>query len=289
MNRQQETIVKTISDWFEHAQRPLPWREQSATAWHVVMSEFMLQQTPVVRVLPVYERFVTQFPVPSAMAATTQAHVVTEWGRLGYPRRAVRLHQLSQVLAEKFDDAVPESEEVLLSLPGIGQYTAAAIRAFAFGQHSVVVDTNVRRVLARAHQGAQWPAASLNRQEMAIAAEYVPDDHRAASRWNAAVMELGAIVCTAASPTCDVCPIATLCAWNAAGKPQSPRPHTTQKWHGTDRQCRGKIVQLLREVEVASDKHIFDLWHDEVQCRKNLTALESEGMIRKSDAGWMLA
>lgn len=282
-------LVKSANRWFVRHARALPWRDPSASAWHVVMSEFMLQQTPVARVLPVYERWVTLFPFPSALATVPVSEAVRQWGRLGYPRRAQRLHALSIILDQEFDDEVPSDEAVLRSLPGIGEYTAAAIVAFAFGKRSVVVDTNVRRVIARAVRGQQWPDQNLSRAEYALAASLVPASHQAAATWAAASMELGATICTAANPKCEQCPLASNCSWLKLGRPQSPRPHRTQAWHGTDRQCRGVILQALREASgPVANGELRSLWPESEQFKRCLLALREESFIARTSTGWVL-
>ena len=282
-------LVTRTNRWFTRNARPLPWRAAEATAWHVVMSEFMLQQTPVARVLPVYERWVRMFPTPSALAAVPASEAVREWGRLGYPRRAQRLHALSVILDRDFDDQVPADEQVLRGLPGIGEYTAAAVAAFAFGKRSVVVDTNVRRVIARAVQGQQWPAQNLSRAEYELASSLVPKSSTSAALWAASSMELGATICTASSPRCDECPLMELCSWNLSGRPQSPRPHRTQSWHGTDRQCRGVILQALRESNSpVPNADLRALWTDDEQFKRCLLALREEDFVVRTQKGWTL-
>jgi len=280
-------IVAKTSEWFAREARDLPWR--GAPAWQVLVSEFMLQQTPVARVLPVYREWVTRWPIPSALAAEPVSEAIRAWGRLGYPRRALRLHAVATILDRDFDDEVPSDVESLRSLPGVGDYTAAAIQAFAFGKRSIVIDTNIRRVLARAVNGTQWPTLSLSVAERSLAESLVPHTDLAAAQWSAAVMELGAVICTAAAPACEVCPILEQCAWYAAGTPQSSRPHKTQAWHGTDRQCRGKILQLLRESESdVTENAVALLWPDSLQLQKCLAALVSEGFISPTKHGWTL-
>lgn len=284
------TPVQTqLITWFSKNARPLPWREPHATPWHIMVSEFMLQQTPVSRVLPVYTQWIKTWPTPSALASAPQAEVLRAWGRLGYPRRALRLHAAAIVIDKDFDDVVPQTYEELISLPGVGDYTASAILAFAFGQRSVVIDTNIRRVLARAVLGNQWPALSISNAERELAASLIPKTHSKAAAWSAAIMELGATVCSAASPECSACPIAKQCAWLSAGLPQSPRPHRTQEWHGTDRQCRGKILQALRESDIAlSLRELRTLNEDQEQFDRCLKALEAEEFIVKKRSGWVL-
>jgi A/G-specific adenine glycosylase len=254
-----------------------------------MVSEFMLQQTPVSRVLPVYNQWISMWPTPSALASAPQSEVLRAWGRLGYPRRALRLHAAAIVIDRDFDDVVPQTYEQLRSLPGVGDYTAAAILAFAFRQRSVVIDTNIRRVLARAVLGKQWPEVSLSVAERKLAESLVPKSDAKAAKWSAAIMELGATICTASSPQCDACPITQKCEWLARGLPQSQRPYRTQTWHGTDRQCRGKILQALRESDAAvSEETLRRLTEDRDQFERCLTALEQEEFIRKVKQGWVL-
>jgi len=191
-----------------------------------------------------------RWPQPADLAAATQADAVRAWERLGYPRRAKRLWECAQALVERHRGVVPADAGALLALPGVGDYTASAVLAFAFGHRAVVLDTNVRRVLARAWQGEPLPPVSLNRAERDLAGRVAPADAKGAAVWAAASMELGALVCTARAPRCDECPLASECAWVAGGRQgldQAPR--RTQAWHGTDRQVRGRILAALREAE----------------------------------------
>lgn len=239
-----------IIDWFASAARDLPWRHPEATPWGILVSEFMLQQTPVVRVLPVWQEWMRRWPTPALLAAEPTGEAIRAWGRLGYPRRALRLHAAAVRIVEEYDGAVPGSHADLLSLPGVGGYTAAAISSFAFRIPEVVVDTNIRRVHARLFTGNALPEPSLTAAENALATSVMPTDTAAANRWNVAVMELGALVCTARSPLCTSCPVADLCAWVRAGKPEPHYVPKGQAWHGTDRQVRGAIMGVLRESSV---------------------------------------
>lgn len=248
-----------INGWFSEAARDLPWRRPEATPWGIMVSEFMLQQTPVVRVLPVWHEWMRRWATPALLAVEPSGEAVRAWGRLGYPRRALRLHAAAVTIVEEYDGAVPGSPEALLSLPGVGGYTAAAISSFAFRIPAVVVDTNIRRVHARLFTGNALPEPALTAAENALAADLMPADPEQANIWNAAVMELGALICTARSPHCMDCPVQDLCSWVAAGKPE---PHYTPKgqaWHGTDRQVRGAIMGVLREAPVSVPR--MDLVH----------------------------
>jgi A/G-specific adenine glycosylase len=238
-----------LSDWYDDAARDLPWRLPSRTPWGVLVSEFMLQQTPVSRVLPVWEDWMARWPTPADLAAAPSGDALRHWGRLGYPRRALRLHAAATAVVVRHGGHVPSSYEELLALPGVGTYTAAAVAAFAFGRRETVVDTNIRRVHARLVAGAALPAPSLTAAEMKRAAGLLPDDDAASVRWNVAVMELGALVCTARTPACDRCPVIDRCAWVAAGKPDPTYVPRGQPWAGTDRQVRGAIMHVLRHAE----------------------------------------
>ncbi|MFJ6279607.1 HhH-GPD family protein [Arthrobacter subterraneus] len=238
-----------LSDWFDDAARDLPWRLPSRTPWGVLVSEFMLQQTPVSRVLPVWEDWMSRWPTPAALAAEPAGEALRHWGRLGYPRRALRLHAAATAVVVRHGGQVPGSYDELLPLPGVGTYTAAAVAAFAFGRRETVVDTNIRRVHARLVDGAALPAPSLTAAEMKRAATLLPDDAGSSVRWNAAVMELGALVCTARAPSCERCPVVDLCAWVAAGRPAPTYVPRGQSWAGTDRQVRGAIMHVLRHAD----------------------------------------
>jgi A/G-specific adenine glycosylase len=207
----------------------------------------MLQQTPVVRVLPVWREWLARWPAPAGLAAEPPGVAVRAWGRLGYPRRALRLHEAATAIVARHGGEVPADHDALLALPGIGSYTAAAVASFAFGQRHAVLDTNVRRVFARAVGGAEYPAPALTAAETRRAADLLPDAPARAARWGVAVMELGALVCTARSPQCEACPVAGSCAWRLAGAPPYDGPaRRGQPWAGTDRRVRGLLMAVLR-------------------------------------------
>ena len=264
--------------WFAREARDLPWR-RDASPWAVMVSEFMLQQTPVSRVLPVYEAWVERWPTPAALAAESPGEAVRAWGRLGYPRRALRLHAAATAIVDRHGGEVPDSLDELLALPGVGAYTAAAVSSFAFGGREAVLDTNVRRVFARVVGGEQFPAATVTSAERDLAGALLPV--RDAHRWAAATMELGALVCTARSPRCDECPVADLCRWRAAGYPAYDGPaRRGQAWHGTDRQCRGRLMAVLREAPGPVPKSALDLaWADAPQRERALDGLVADGLV----------
>ncbi|MEE2570261.1 A/G-specific adenine glycosylase [Pseudarthrobacter sp. J64] len=223
----------------------------------MLVSEVMLQQTPVVRVLPVWEDWMSRWPTPADLAAEPAGEAVRHWGRLGYPRRALRLHAAAAAITADHDGEVPAEYERLLSLPGVGSYTAAAVAAFAYGRRQTVVDTNIRRVHARLFTGTALPAQALTAAEMRLATELLPDDVGLSVRWNAAVMELGAVVCTARAPKCADCPVRAECAWRLAGEPPPSYVPKGQAWHGTDRQVRGAVMAVLREADSPVTAELF--------------------------------
>ena len=249
MDPQAQALHRSITEWFTAHARPLPWREPGCTAWGVLVSEIMLQQTPVVRVQPVWEEWMRRWPTPAALAAEPSGEAVRAWGRLGYPRRALRLHAAATAIAEQSGGEVPSTYAALRSLPGVGDYTASAVAAFAFGRRECVVDINIRRVHARAVTGNALPAPSLTSAEMRLARSLLPADDGESVAWNAAVMELGALVCTARRPRCTECPVLDRCAWVAAGKPEPHYVPKGQAWAGTDRQVRGALMAVLRQAE----------------------------------------
>jgi len=269
-----------VLGWYADHARELPWRDPSASPWSVMVSEFMLQQTPVSRVLPVHEQWLTRWPTPAALAAEPSGEAVRAWGRLGYPRRALRLHAAATAIVDRHDGEVPDSYDELLALPGVGDYTAAAIASFAFGRRHVVLDTNVRRVLGRVLGGRELPAPSVTRAERDRAATVLPDDDATAATWAVATMELGALVCTATRPGCERCPVADLCAWQAAGRPAyDGPPRKVQTWAGTDRQCRGRLLAVLRDADGAVHRTALEAaWDDPVQRDRALAGLLADGL-----------
>lgn len=213
----------------------------------------MLQQTPVVRVIPRLQLWLDRWPTPAALAAEPAGEAVRAWARLGYPRRALNLHATAVIIADNHDNVVPRTLDGLLALPGVGEYTARAVAVFAYGQRHPVVDTNVRRVLARAVDGVAEPSAPSTKRDLAAMDAELPPDDVEARVTNAAVMELGAVICVARSPKCDVCPLAGRCAWRAAGYPEfeGTRRPIQKKFEGSDRQMRGLILAELRASDVA--------------------------------------
>ena len=276
-----EHLHKRVLGWYDEHARVLPWREPSASPWAVLVSEFMLQQTPVARVLPVYEQWMATWPTPADLAAASTGDAVRAWGRLGYPRRALRLHAAATTILAKHDGEVPDTLEELRALPGVGDYTAAAIASFAHGQRHPVLDTNVRRVLARVVSGVEFPATSLTRAERELATDLLPEDAPTAATWAVAVMELGALVCTATSPACGTCPVSDVCAWRAAGYPAyDGPPRRGQGYAGTDRQCRGRLLAVLRDAHEPVHRSRLDaVWADTDQRARCLASLLDDGLV----------
>ncbi len=279
-------LHEPVLTWYADHARDLPWRRPEATAWSVLVSELMLQQTPVARVLPVHEAWLERWPTPAALAAEPTGEAVRAWGRLGYPRRALRLHAAATAIVERYGGEVPADYDQLLTLPGVGDYTAAAVATFAFGRRHVVLDTNVRRVLARVLAGVEFPGASVTRAERDLAASVLPEDDVDAATWAVAVMELGALVCTAANPRCGECPVADRCAWVAAGRPAyDGPPRRSQAWAGTDRQCRGRLMAVLRDAEgPVHRRRLESVWPDQEQRERCLQTLVGDGLVTQAAA-----
>jgi A/G-specific adenine glycosylase len=255
-----------------------------------MVSEFMLQQTPVDRVRGPWQTWLERWPTPESLAAVPAGEAVRAWGRLGYPRRALRLHQAAQVITDEYGGQVPTGREDLLRLPGVGSYTAAAIASFAYRRREIVLDTNVRRVIARLVLGQSHPAPTLSRAELAVAEDLAPRAAGRAATWAVASMELGALVCTARSPRCADCPVQRHCAWRAAGYPLSDAlPRRSQSYDGTDRQCRGALLAVLRSTDgpVGTDE-LAEAWPRAEQRQRALTSLIADGLVTRTAGGWSL-
>lgn len=244
-------VAADLANWYRANARDLPWRRSGVSPWGVLVSEVMLQQTPVNRVLPYWRRWLARWAQPSDLARASPADVIRAWGTLGYPRRGLRLRDCAVAIVDHHDGIVPAELTALRELPGIGRYTAAAVACFAFGQAVVVVDTNIARVLGRVFDAQALPAPSLGAADWARAAEVLPGDPAAAVVWNQATMELGALVCQARQPDCPVCPLGGDCAWRAQDYPgdRYAGRRQPQAYQGTDRQARGRVLALLRQAD----------------------------------------
>lgn len=281
-------LRRAATAWYAEHARELPWREAGTSPWQVLLSEVMSQQTPVARVAPVWRDWVSRWPGPRDLAEASTAEVLRAWGRLGYPRRALRLQECAAVIVERHGGEVPDHEEELLALPGVGPYTAGAVVSFAHHRRAVVLDTNIRRVLGRVFAGEALPAPTLTRSEQQRASELLPTEAAESVSWNSAVMELGALVCTARNPRCGACPLASSCRWLSLGRPADAHAagRRRQPWHGTDRQARGRVLHALRDAAdntgiVAADllTDLHRAGHDEVQADRALATLLDDGLI----------
>lgn len=282
-------LLPELRNWFAEHGRDLPWRAPETTAWGVLVSEVMSQQTPVARVAPQWLEWLERWPTPQDFAAASQADVLRAWGRLGYPRRALRLWECAQAIVERHNGVVPHDVDELLALPGIGDYTARAVACFAFGVNVPVVDTNVRRVYSRAWSG-QFLAPQPAKKQLAQVGELLADGR--GPQTSVALMELGALVCTARSPQCSVCPLRAGCAWVRAGSPApseseiAAQKKRVQKFAGTDRQVRGKIMAVLREASAPVPKPEIDLvWPEDDQRERALRSLLADGLVREVASG----
>ena len=276
-----------VLDFYDRHARDLPWRRPDATPWAVLVSEVMLQQTPVGRVLPVYGQWLERWPRPADLAAEPPGAAIRAWDRLGYPRRALRLHAAAVAITNEYGGTVPSEVESLLRLPGIGEYTARAVAAFAFGARVPVVDTNVRRVLARVVRGVDEPRASATAADRAELAALLPAEPAVAARFSVAVMELGALVCTAVNPACDRCPLLDRCTWRRSGAVAGIARRPVQAWHGTDRQARGRMMAMLRDNPgPVPETDLLAATEDTVQARRCLTTLLADGLIEAAVDGW---
>ncbi len=284
-------IAPSITAWFDANGRDLPWRREGFSAWGTLVSEFMLQQTPVVRVVPRLAEWLERWPTPAALAAVPPGEAVRAWATLGYPRRALWLHAAAVEITERHGGDVPEDVEALLALTGIGDYTARAVAAFAYGHRHPVVDTNTRRVIARAVAGQAEPAPPSRGRDLDAMSMLLPEDRSEAAAFNAAIMELGALVCTARKPACDGCPIRNECAWHAAGYPAhtGARKAVQKKFEGSDRQVRGLIMAELRATRhPVTDAEITGLWPDPAQRERALTGLLADGLAVTTPGGYTL-
>jgi A/G-specific adenine glycosylase len=285
----QSDTHRILIDWYVENARDLPWRRPGTDPWAILVSEVMLQQTPVHRVLPVYDSWLRRWPTPAALAAESVGEAVRAWGRLGYPRRARRLWEAACMVEARYDGVLPSSEAELVTLPGVGQYTAAAVAAFAFRQRTTVLDTNVRRVLSRLVGGEEGPSVQLTVAERQSAERMLPDDPDEAATWSVAAMELGALVCAARAPRCSVCPVMELCRWRDLGYPASRQPRRrSQAYAGTDRQCRGRILSLLREHAgpVTLDA-VAGVWDEPLQRERAHASLIDDGLVVEAGEGTM--
>lgn len=284
MNDTDTDIALRLAAWWESNARDLPWRFGRAAAWGVLVSEVMSQQTQMSRVVPYWTAWMERWPDARALADAPKAEVITAWGRLGYPRRALRLQECARTVAERYDGALPRTYDELVALPGVGDYTASAVMSFAFGERIAVIDTNIRRVLARAFRGEESLGGSASQVERETARRLLPESDKVSVVWNQAVMELGATVCTAKAPLCESCPIAGQCAFLRNGRPGlgQRRTRPRQRFQGTDRQVRGLVLEALRGLPSGGTlerARVERLWEDRVQLDACVASLDDDGLV----------
>lgn len=292
-------IARHLAGWWDGNARDLPWRFGRTTPWGVLVSEVMSQQTQMSRVVPYWEAWMQTWPDAAALAAASTADVITAWGRLGYPRRALRLQECARVVAEQYDNELPSTYDELTALPGIGDYTASAVLSFAFGKRIPVIDTNIRRVLSRVFLGVESRGGSASRDERSLAESVLPEDdgtvdaseqglscQSASVIWNQSVMELGAVICTAQAPRCEACPLQADCVFLAAGRPGlgERRTRPRQRFQGTDRQVRGIVLNALRQASADGGPalpraEVERLWADRVQLDACIASLDDDGLL----------
>lgn len=306
----------SVALFWQTRARDLPWRFGRTTPWGVLVCEVMSQQTQMSRVVPYWTAWMQTWPDAQSLSCATAAEVITAWGRLGYPRRALRLQECARVVANEYHNSLPRTYEELIALPGVGDYTASAVLSFAYGEQVAVIDTNIRRVLTRTFTGVESHGGSATRADRELAAAVLPkSDFDAASNdsspaaptcaptqssptctssvWNQSIMEIGATLCTAQSPQCDTCPLQRWCRFKAAGFPGlgARRTRPQQRFVGTNRQVRGIILQALRKAHSSqiSSQHtqqhslqrneINALWSNQAQLGECIASLDNDGLI----------
>lgn len=310
-----------IFSWFKTHGRILPWREKHGKAassvrdetiasyfsrkwnrdpYNVIISELMLQQTQVDRVIPKFEEFLQAFPTVRALAKAKRSEVLVLWKGLGYNRRALYLHKMAKVVVGEHDGVFPKSEEELRKLPGVGEYTARAVLAFGYGKDVGVIDTNIKRIYARVLFGGETSALVTTPKEFAAVVDQTVPKGKG-DPWNQALMDFGALICTAKRPKCAVCPLQTTCEANISAKRQryltyeemlrsntsgvKKKGKKTKKFEETDRYFRGKIVAKLREGPFEMNElrlHMETLYGlgDRARFGKIIEGLKVDGLLK---------
>jgi A/G-specific adenine glycosylase len=242
--RRTRVLQESLLQWFAHHRRDLPWR-RTKNPYRILVSEVMLQQTQVPRVVPKYEAFLKRFPSISVLARAQQRSVLAAWSGLGYNRRARSLHQLTRTVMRVYRGRLPKTLHELRQLPGVGEYTAAAVACFAYGAPVALVDTNVRRVLGRIFHGARGPQKLSAEEVWELAASLVPVKNAVA--WNSMLMDFGSATCTKRMPKCETCPVRPSCrAYPDVLNRQHAAITIRRPFVGSNRYWRGKIISCLR-------------------------------------------
>lgn len=289
-------IHHAVLRWYRRRRRPLPWRT-THDPYRILLSEIMLQQTQADRVIAFYHRWIKKFPSFRSLAMASVSDVLKAWSGLGYNSRALRFHRLAAIVVSEFGSTLPSDPAVLRTLPGIGRYTAHAVACFSFGQRVPVVDINIRRILTRLTRSVRDSGALMAEHDAWIAAEQLLP-RRTSYDWNQALMDLGALVCTARKPLCAECPLSAVC--QSAGAPALRRPpkhaKTIEPMHrGIPRRLyRGKILKMLHERRHTVDSIASMLWRSHTASdRKWLAGVISsmcrEGLLRKSRSAYTIA
>lgn len=284
-------LVSELSAWFTRNGRELPWRLEHPGPWGILVVEVMSQQTPIHRVEPLWTAWMERWPTARDVARASRAEIIRAWGHLGYPRRSLNLQETARIVWQEHGGQVPTDEQGLLELPGIGPYTAAAVLAFGHGRRATVLDTNIRRVLTRTLEGVAAPPAHVRAAERERASALVPEDPPAATLWNAAVMEFGALVCTARAPLCEECPV-TSCLWREREYPRNGPERRSQPWQGTIRQLRGAIMAQARNAqepltseEVHARVQAEHSWASHSAIEEALAGLTADALLEAGSAG----
>lgn len=252
----------------------------------MVISEVMLQQTQVERVVPYFHDWLQRWPDFASLAAASPAEVIAQWSGLGYNRRALNLHRMATVVWSDYGGHLPQDPDELETLPGVGPYTASAVASFAFEQRVAVLDTNIGRLVARALPGVAGTRGATRREVATAADALLPK--RGVRDHNLALMDLGAMVCTARAPACGRCPVAGICEWRAKGYPSTEQPATRgERFEDTARFARGRIIEALRHTSALTTAELSGSLPDAHADRVGtyLAALEREGMVEQDAHG----
>lgn len=280
-------LVQALEIWWHEHARDLPWRFGRTTPWGVLVSEVMSQQTQMSRVVPYWIDWMRAWPDAKSLAQASTAEVITAWGRLGYPRRALRLQECAKVVAEQYGGELPTTYEELIALPAVGDYTANAVLSFAYGKRVAVIDTNIRRVLSRVFLGVESRGGNTTKAERELAQQVLPQSDLQSVLWNQAIMELGATVCMAQQVSCQTCPLQAYCKFYEAGLPELgvKRTRPRQRFKGTNRQVRGIILHALRQNGTIEPENIASLWNDSIQLAQCIHSLDEDGLIDIAEDG----